>query len=382
MDYRKQLNDLEADGLYRTLYPVEGRQGAEITYRSRRVINLSSNNYLGLAAHPKVVSAVAITLGQEGWGGGAARLISGNHRLIGRLEARLAAFKGTEAALMFGSGYQANMGLLQALAPSGTIFCDRLNHASLIDGAKLAGATLRVYPHGDLAALERLLSKASGPKLIATDGVFSMDGDLAPLPGLVHLAQLYDATLVVDDAHGTGVLGGGRGSVHHFGLENTEGLVQMGTLGKGLGCYGAFVAGSKDLIDYLINKARSFIYTTAPPPAMAAAAMAALEVVESDEGRGLMDRLAKNRARFAEGLSAMGLPVPDAPTPILPIPVGSAADTVALAEALLKRGVLAPAVRPPTVPEGTGRLRCTVMATHTDEQLDQALVAIGECRGG
>jgi len=380
MDYREQLDELKERGLYRTLYQVEGRQGAELTYRGRRLVNLSSNNYLGLAAHPKVVSAVAITLGQEGWGGGAARLISGNHRLIGRLEARLARLKGTEAALLFGSGYQANLGLLQALAPDGVIFCDRLSHASLIDGAKLAGAKLRVYPHADTAALERLLAKADGPKLIATDGVFSMDGDLAPLPELVRLADAHGATLVVDDAHGTGVLAGGRGSVHHFGLEGAECLVQMGTLGKGLGCYGAFVAGSRDLIDYLVNKARSFIYTTAPPPAMAAAAMAAIEVLESDEGQGLVATLAENRRYFADGLIAMGIPVPDAPTPILPVPVGSAADTVALSEALLNQGVLAPAVRPPTVPDGTGRLRCTVMATHTREQLDLALAAIKVCR--
>ena len=381
MDFRAPLDRLKADGLNRTLRPVEGRQGAEITYRGRRVINLSSNNYLGLAAHPKVVSAVAITLGQEGFGGGAARLISGNHRLLGRLESQLAVFKQTEAALLFGSGYQANLGLLQALAPEGTIFCDRLNHASLIDGARLAGATLRVYPHGDITALARLLEKADGPKLIATDGVFSMDGDLAPLPELLHLAKSHDALLVVDDAHGTGVLGGGRGSVHHFGLDADPHLIQMGTLGKGLGCYGAFVAGSRELIDYLVNTARSFIYTTAPPPAFAAAAMAALEVLEGDEGQALVARLAENRQRFAEGLATLGISVPDAPTPILPVPVGSAEATVAMSEALLKQNVLAPAVRPPTVPEGTGRLRCTVMATHTAEQLDQALEAIGACLG-
>ncbi len=381
MDYRAQLDRLKADGLYRTLRPVEGRQGAEITYRGRRVINLSSNNYLGLAAHPKVVSAVAITLGQEGFGGGAARLISGNHRLLGRLEAQLASFKGTESALLFGSGYQANLGLLQALAPEGTIYCDRLNHASLIDGARLAGASLRIYPHRDVAALGKLLEKADGPKLIATDGVFSMDGDLAPLPDLLQLARTHGATLVVDDAHGTGVLGGGRGSLHHFGLEADPCLVQMGTLGKGLGCYGAFVAGSAELIDYLVNTARGFIYTTAPPPAFAAAASAALEVLEGDEGRALVAQLTQNRQRFADGLTALGVPVPDAPTPILPIPVGSADDTVALSDALLKRNILAPAVRPPTVPEGTGRLRCTVMATHTAEQLDRAIEAIGDCLG-
>lgn len=376
MDFSAELTRLRDAGLYRELYPVDGPQGPVITYRGRQVINLASNNYLGLANHPAVVAAARAALDTAGFGAGAARLISGNHRLFGELEARLAAFKGTEAALLFGSGYQANLGLLQALAPQGTVFCDRLDHASLIDGARLAGATLRVYPHGDMDALERLLKRATGPRLIATDGVFSMDGDLAPLPELAALARAHDALLVVDDAHGTGVLGGGRGSVYHLGLQPAPWLVQVGTLGKGLGGYGAFVAGGADLIGYLVNKARGFIYTTAPPPAIAAGALAALDVLQSAEGEALMARLAGNREHFARGIRALGLPVPGAPTPIIPVPVGDARATVALAESLLEGGVFAPAVRPPTVPEGTGRLRCTVMAPHTTEQLDRALNAI------
>ena len=382
MDFAHHLERLSQTGLLRRLHPVDGPQGPVIRYRGREVVNLASNNYLGLADHPKVVAAAKQALDTEGLGAGAARLISGNHRIFGVLEERIAAFKGCEAALLFGSGYAANLGLLQALAPEGTIFCDRLNHASLIDGARLAGASLKVYPHRDVDALARRLERTDGPVVIATDGVFSMDGDLAPLPDLAVLAKHHKALLVVDDAHGTGVLGEGKGSVHHFGLSATEVPVQMGTLGKGLGTYGAYVAGSRELIDYLVNRARSFIYTTAMPPALAAATLAALDVVESDEGRERMADLAMNRRYFCDGLGALGYEPPADPTPIVPVVVGDAAAAVTLAETLFERGVFAPAVRPPTVPEGTSRLRCTVMATHTRAHLDRALDGLGACHGG
>jgi glycine C-acetyltransferase len=383
MDLKRDLDALKAAGLYRELSPVDGPQGPVITYRGREVVNLASNNYLGLANHPAVVAAATRALEAHGLGSGAARLISGNHRLFGALEERLADLKGAEAALVFGSGYPANLGLLQALAPEGVILGDRLNHASLVDGARLAGASLKVYPHRDTARLAQLLARyRDRPAVVATDGVFSMDGDLAPLPEIAALARSHGAPLVVDDAHGTGVLGEGRGAVHHFGLSAADVPVQMGTLGKALGGYGAFVAGSRDLVAFLVNHARSFIYTTALPPAVAAGALAALEIVTGPEGRALRERLAENRAHLAGGLKGLGFSVPEAPTPILPVVVGEASATTSLAAGLLERGVLAPAVRPPTVPAGTSRLRLTVMATHTRAHLDRALEALEAGRGG
>ncbi len=385
MDLKKELARLKADGLYRKLHPVEGRQGPVISYRGRAVINLASNNYLGLAEHPLVTEAVIRAVREYGFGAGAARLISGNHTIFRELEERLAAFKGTESALLFGSGYQANLGVLAALGKEGVIVGDRLNHASLIDGARLAAASLKVFPHKDTAAVEKLLAHHGAPALVATDGVFSMDGDVAPLAELSRICAAHGACLMVDDAHATGVLGEGRGSVHQAGLASRDVPVQMGTLGKALGGYGAFVAGSADLIKYLINHARSFIYTTALPPAVAAGAIAALEIVQSDEGRELRARLEQNRAYLLTGLKALGCHVPDddgPPTPIIPLMVGDAGPATDLSHALLEAGVLAPAVRPPTVPKGTSRLRLTVMATHTTEHLERVVTAVGVCRDG
>jgi len=383
MDFADAVERLRAAGLARRLVPVDGPQGAEVVYGGRAMVNLASNNYLGLANHPKVVAAASDALKRDGVGAGAARLVCGDHRIFEQLEAAIADLKGAEAALLFGSGYQANLGLLQALAPEGVVLCDRLDHASILDGARLAGASLKTYPHRDAAALEKLLVRYEGsPTVVATDGVFSMDGDLAPLPEIARLARAHGALLMVDDAHGTGVLGEGAGSVHHFGLTAADVPVQMGTLGKALGTYGAFVAGSHDLIAFLVHRARSFIYTTAPPPAVAAATLAALEIVRGPEGKVLRTQLAGNRARLAEGLRSLGHTVPDDPTPILPVVVGDAARAVALSEGLLERGVLAPAIRPPTVPEGTSRLRLTVMATHTPQNIDRALDALKACERG
>ncbi len=377
MTYRAQLDRLHAAGTYRQRHPVTSAQGPEITYRGKVVVNLSSNNYLGLAHHPKVIEAAKTMLSSAGLGAGAARLICGNHEVFETLEARLATFKGTESALLFGSGYTANLGLLQALAEDGTVYCDRLNHASLIDGARLSGASLRTYPHRDNNQLNRRLRRTEGPVLVATDGVFSMDGDLAPLRELADLCTRHSATLLVDDAHGTGVLADdGSGSVHLAGLNSTQVPVQMGTLGKALGGYGAFVAGSADLIDYLVNRARSFIFTTALPPAIAAGALAALEIVMSDEGQQRREALQSNRTYLANGLKALGWNVPDCNTPILPLLVGDTTQAAALSERLLESGILAAAVRPPTVPEGTSRLRVTVMCDHTHAHLDKALAAI------
>lgn len=385
MDFGKELARLKADGLYRKLHPVDGRQGPVISYRGRPVINVASNNYLGLAEHPKVEEAVIRAVREYGFGSGAARLISGNHTVFRELEERLAAFKGAEAALLFGSGYQANLGILAALGNEGVILADRLNHASLIDGARLAAASLKIFPHGDTAAVDKLLAHHGAPALVTTDGVFSMDGDVAPLAELARICTARGACLMVDDAHGTGVLGGGKGSVHHAGLTARDVPVQMGTLGKALGGYGAFVAGDSDLIKYLVNHARSFIYTTALPPAVAAGAMAALEIVQSEEGRELRERLEENRAYLIKGFKALGCHVPDnngPSTPIIPLMVGDAEAATDLSHQLLEAGVLVPGVRPPTVPKGTSRLRFTVMATHTREHLERVVTAVGVCRDG
>jgi glycine C-acetyltransferase/8-amino-7-oxononanoate synthase len=337
---------------------------------------MASNDYLGLATHPALKKAAMEAIDKFGVGAGASRLVSGTLPPHVELEAALARFKGTEAALVFGSGYLANLGLIPSLIGSGgLIFADRLCHASLIDGCRLSGATFHRYRHRDLNHLEALLSKrpAGRETLIVTDGVFSMDGDLAPLPDLIDLAERYGARVLVDDAHGTGVMGQeGRGTPEHFGVESRLPF-HMGTLSKALGSCGAYVAGPNRLIRYLINRARSFIYTTAPPPATAAAALAALAVLRSDPAR--RARLWANQQRFLAGLKALGLTLPDTASPIMPVLVGDPEKATKLAERLLQLGVYAPAIRPPTVPRETSRVRTTVTSEHTTEQLDQVLAA-------
>ena len=295
-------------------------------------------------------------------------------RCIRSLENRLAHFKGTEAALVFNSGYAANTGIIPAIAGTGDlILSDSLNHASIIDGCRLSRAEVRVYDHKDVGHVETLLKKAShaGRKVIVTDGVFSMDGDIAPLPDLVSLSEKYDAILMVDDAHGAGVLGQtGRGTVEHLGLTGRV-PVQMGTLGKAFGSFGAYAAGSKDLINMLINHARSFIYSTALPPAVCAASLAAVDIVEHDTER--RERLWKNRNRFVNGLKSIGISTGDSETPIVPIIIGDSGQALKVAEKLFEYGIYAPAIRPPTVPANAARIRTTVTAAHTDDDIDAAL---------
>lgn len=379
--FKSRLDDLARRSLLRRLRTLDSAPGAEVEMDGRRILLFSSNNYLDLATHPRVTEAAVKAISRYGVGAGASRLVSGSLRPHRELEERLAAFKRVEAVLVFSTGYQANLGLIPTLAEDReVIYADRLCHASLIDACRLCKASLRVYRHRDHAHLTRLLQQGASAQsaVVVTDGVFSMDGDLAPLPELYKATQQADATLVVDDAHGTGVMGPeGRGTVEHFGMEEAP-LVQMGTLSKALGGMGGFVAGSRDLIEYLVNRARPFIYTTALPPAMAAAAIAALDVIQAEPER--RARLWRLRDRLHAGIRRMGFDMLDSRSPIIPLLVGDAQAALSLSEALLARGVYAPAIRPPTVPDGTSRLRMSVTAGHTPDQIDYVLEALSAIR--
>jgi 8-amino-7-oxononanoate synthase len=370
-----ELDRIDRAGLRRSLVPLASASDAEVAIGEERFLLLSSNNYLGLATHPEVVAAARAALARYGCGTGASRLIAGHSELHAEVEAKLAAFKGAEAAVLFPSGYQANVGTITALVgPGDHVYSDALNHASIIDGCRLSRATVHVYPHGDVAALETLLARtpSGGRRLVVSDSVFSMDGDRAPLAELVALADHYHTVLMVDEAHATGVLGErGSGLVEAAGLRGRV-PVQMGTLGKALGGAGAYVAGSRALVDLLVNRARSFVFTTGLAPASTAAAGAALDVVAREPVR--RRRLAEHAAHLRSGLAALGFAV-GGDTHIVPVMLGDNARAMAMAAALRRRGVLAHPIRPPTVPPGTPRLRVTPMATHTRAQLDRALDA-------
>ncbi|HEY2479120.1 MAG TPA: 8-amino-7-oxononanoate synthase [Solirubrobacterales bacterium] len=371
-DVAARLEELRERGLHRRLRLVEGPQGPRVLLSGREVLLLCSNDYLGLAGDPRVREAAAEAALRWGAGAGASRLISGNMEPHRELEVRLATFKGYERALLFGSGYLANTGTIAALAgPGEVVFSDQLNHASIIDGCRLARAETAIYRHRDVEHLESLLRGAAGrPALIVTDGVFSMDGDVAPLAELLDLARRHGARLMVDEAHGTGVLGpGGRGTVAAAGLSGEVDVV-MGTLGKALGSYGAYVCASAETVDYLVNRARSFVFSTAPPPPVVGAARAALDVLEAEPER--VDRLMANARALREALAAEGLTAGASTTQIVPIRVGEAEPTMELCERALERGIFAQGIRPPTVPEGSSRLRFTVMATHDPVDLRRA----------
>ncbi len=372
--FNTRLRELDEQHLLRELRPLESATGPTVTLDGRRVILLASNDYLGLATHPAVIRAACLTTEQFGAGSGASRLVCGTLPPHVDLEAALARFKGTEAALVFGSGYLANLGVIPALVGSGDIiYADRLCHASLIDGCRLSGADLRVFRHRDAGHLESLLARRAATRraLIVTDGLFSMDGDIAPLKDLADLAERFDAQLLVDDAHGTGVMGSrGQGTLEYCGIEHRIPF-HMGTLGKALGSSGAYMVGPATVIRYLLNTARSFIFTTAPPPASAAAATAALTIIAADSAR--RDRLWANREYLHSGLQRLGFRMPETVSPILPVLIGDSERTVALSRMLLKGGVFAPAIRPPAVPKATSRIRLTVTSEHTREQLDEAL---------
>ena len=376
-----ELQTVKDAGLYRHLRRVDGDQGPTLILDGREVINFSSNNYLGIANHPALAAAAKAAIDRYGCGSGASRLISGNMTLHEELEAKLAQFKSTEAALVFNSGFQANIGILSTLTGEGdAILSDSLNHASIIDGCRLAKAKTLVYSHRDLNELEACLKQTAPARrrLIVTETIFSMDGDEAPLREIVELAEKYDAMVMVDEAHGTGVFGAnGAGIVAKLGLAPRV-LIQMGTLGKALGGFGAYVAGSRELCDLLINRCRSFIFTTSLPPAVMAMALAAIDLVQNEPQR--RATLRHNCEKLKRGLIQLGFELGESESPILPLIVGDAARCMALSAAVLERGVFAQGIRPPTVPVGTSRLRITVMSTHSDEQIDTALNVFEEVK--
>lgn len=344
----------------------------------REVTLFCTNDYLGLATHPKVISAAKGASENHGFGAGSAPLISGHSGYHENLRKEVADFKSTASSLLFGSGYLANTGIIPALAKEGdVIFSDRLNHASIIDGCRLSGAEVKIYGHNDHAGLKKLLSEKSGYKkrLIVTESVFSMDGDIAPLPEIVRLSEEYNALLMIDEAHSTGVLGStGRGIFEHFGLSAGTSVIQMGTLGKALGSYGAFAAANAETIDLLINCARSFIFSTALPSPACAASSAALRVLGDEPER--LVRLHDNARMLRGGLKKLGLKVTGGGSPIVPVIVGGADETMKLSDALLVAGFYAPAIRPPTVPEGECRIRFTVSATHEPSEIEALLCAV------
>ncbi|RJQ25849.1 MAG: 8-amino-7-oxononanoate synthase [Peptococcaceae bacterium] len=380
MDFlRAELEHLQKQNLFRRLKRLDGPQAARTTVEDRPCILLSSNNYLGLADHPALKEAAVQAVNIWGAGAGGSRLTTGNYALFEELENTIARFKRTAAAIVFSTGYMANAGTITALVgDSDVIISDELNHASIIDGCRLSRAKVMVCRHADTSHLAEILNQCHHyrRRLIVTDGVFSMDGDLAPLPEIIPLAERHDALLMVDDAHATGVLGRrGAGTVEHFRLEGRV-PVQMGTLSKALGSAGGYVAGSEELIDYLRNKARSFIFSTAPPPAAAGAAREAIRLVEQQPE--LRQRLKENALYLRGGLAEAGYRVPDGESPIIPVHIGDAAKTMRMADELLERGVFVTGIRPPSVPPGGSRLRVTVMATHTREELAYALQAFQE----
>lgn len=372
IDIKERLEELRDLGLQRRMRLISGPQGPWVLLDGRPVLLLCSNNYLGLADHPRVREASAEAAMRWGVGAGASRLVSGTMTIHRRLEERLAAFKGTESSVLFGSGYLANLGVVSALAgPGEVVFSDALNHASIVDGCRLARAEVFVYHHGDMEHLEWGLREAEGRgALIATDGVFSMDGDLAPLEQIVELARSYDVRVAVDEAHAVGVLGpGGRGAVALAGLEDEVDVV-VGTLGKALGSYGAYVACEARMAQYLVNAARSLIFSTALPPPAVAGALAALELLEEQPRR--VEKLQANAETLRGELAREGFAVAPGEMPIVPLLIGDPALAMRVCEAAIERGVFAQAIRPPTVPAGTSRLRVAVMSSHRRSELRQA----------
>jgi glycine C-acetyltransferase/8-amino-7-oxononanoate synthase len=372
IEIEARLGELKALGLHRRTRLVSGPQGPHVVLDGKPVLLLCSNNYLGLADHPKVRAAAAEAAMRWGVGAGASRLISGTMTIHRRLEERLAAFKRRETALLFGSGYLANVGVAASLArPGDVVFSDELNHASIIDGCRLSRAEVFVYDHCDLEHLAWGIAQAEGRgALIVTDSVFSMDGDVAPLEGIVELAARHRLRVMVDEAHGTGAVGpGGRGAVAEAGLEDEVDVI-VGTLGKALGSYGAFVACDRAMARYLVNAARTFIFSTALPPPAVAGALAALELLE--EKPRLVQKLAANAAALRTELASEGFDVHGSRTQIVPLVIGDASLAVRICEAGLAGGVFAQAIRPPTVPANTSRLRLAVMASHREEELRAA----------
>jgi glycine C-acetyltransferase len=370
-----QLEQWRAEGSYQRLRILQSASAAESRFDGKQVINLASNNYLGLTTHPKLREAAIQAVKDFGVGSGAVRTISGTMSIHMQLEERIAAFKNVEACVVFQSGFAANAGTVSAiLGPEDHIISDELNHASIIDGCRLSRAKIHVFPHKDVAAAEKILTELDnvpGHKLLITDGVFSMDGDIGALPGLTAAAEKHGAIMMVDDAHASGVLGrNGRGTIDHFGLHGRV-QVQVGTLSKAIGVLGGYVCGGRDLIDFLYHRARPFLFSTSHPPAVAAACLAAFDVLEQEPER--MENLWKNTKYFKQGLTSTGFNTGISETPITPVIVGEAKVAHELSRELFAGGVLATGIGFPTVPKGKARVRTIVTATHTKAELDQAL---------
>lgn len=370
-----QLAELAQQGLYRSRRVVESPQGIDLQLNGQPVINFCSNDYLGLANHPDVIKAFKDAADRYGVGSGSAHLICGHSSAHHALEEELAEFTGRDRALLFSTGYMANMGVIAALVGRlDTVFQDRLNHASLVDGALLSGARLKRYAHADAEHLASLMAKSTAKKLIVTDGVFSMDGDFTPLPELVATAKTHRAWLMVDDAHGLGVIGQqGGGVLEHYTLKQDDVPILMGTLGKSFGTFGAFVAGPEALIETLIQKARTYIYTTAFPAAVAEATRCSLKLVIADSWR--RDKLKQLTERFKSGATQLGLPLIASNSAIQPLVIGDSHQTVGISNALFEQGFLISAIRPPTVPQGSARLRVTLSALHEEQHIDRLLDA-------
>ena len=371
----KDLAQIESLGLRRALKSLDSPQGREIVLNGKMVLNFSSNDYLGLANDARIKRAAVEAIERYGFGVGSSRLICGNMTVHDKLEEELSSFKNTQSALVFSSGYMANTGIISALmGRNDIVLCDKLNHASIIDGIILSRAKMHRYRHVDIQDLEHILKTSVGNKLIVTDTVFSMDGDKAPLKEIVDLSRRYEAMVMVDEAHAFGILGPhGGGMVEELGLQGQVDI-QMGTLSKAAGCSGAYVCGTKILCEYLINKSRAFIYTTAMPPALAQAALVALHIIRQD-GK-LRHQLKDNADYLHRELKAMGFDTMNSTTPIIPILVKDPVRACAFSEHLLKQGIFVQAIRPPTVPVNTARLRLTVTAAHTRGDLDRLLNAL------
>ncbi|HEY8084766.1 MAG TPA: 8-amino-7-oxononanoate synthase [Methylophilaceae bacterium] len=375
---QQELDQRKAAGSLRHRRLLESMQGAHIKVDGRDVLSFCSNDYLGLAAHPAIINAIKCAADSSGAGSGASHLITGHHQLHHQLEQALADFLGLSQALLFSTGYMANMGIVTALVGrDDAVFADKLNHASLNDAAVLSRAEFKRYQHQDMRALEKLLAASKARrKLVLVDAVFSMDGDIAPVPELLSLCEKYDAWLMLDDAHGFGVLGAeGRGILQHFNVQSPR-IIYMATLGKAAGVAGAFVAGDDTLIEYLIQNARTYIYTTATPPLLSAGLLASLEIIAQENWR--RERLLSLISKLRNGLSGCKWRLEESSTPIQPLIIGSNDDAMDASEELLRRGILVPAIRPPTVPKGTARLRISLSAAHTLDDVGVLVDALRE----
>ncbi len=372
--FSERIKFLKSQKLLRKIKDKNSSQGRAIILNNREFINFASNDYLGISNHPLIVSNAIKALEKFGTGSGASRLLAGGVKLHNELERKIAEFKDTPTALIFNSGYSANTGIIPALFDEDfLILSDELNHASIIDGCRLSKSEIKIYKHKDIEHLENLLkTKNKKKKVVITDSVFSMDGDIAPLSEIYRLCKKYSALLYIDDAHGTGVLGNGKGILSHFNIKPAPWIIQMGTFSKALGSYGAFLAGSKDVVKLTLNTARTFMFSTALPACIIASSLAAIELIEKDIY--LIKRLWENRQKVASGLSNLGFDLMRSETPIIPLKMNNIDEAIYLSDKLIKKGIYVPAIRPPTVKES--RLRITVTASHTEEDIGMLINAL------